>query len=91
MVRLAPPLFLAFSVLATSAHAATGRATVAVSLKIEPTCAAKAAPQIKSGEPKVGIACATQPPPTTGEPSGKAAYVVRTIRRPEGTVVSFEF
>jgi hypothetical protein len=91
MVRLALPVSLALMAFASPAHATTERATVAVSLRVEPTCAAKTTPLPKSGEPTVGIDCATQPPSTTGEPAAKPHYVVRTVHRPEGTVVSFEF
>ena len=108
MVRLSLSAALALAVLASPAHAATERATIAVSLRVEATCAARVESPRKPGEPAVGIDCATQPwpsngepavevdcatqpPSATGEPAAKPAYVVRTVNRPEGTVVSFEF
>ena len=91
MFRHRLTISLALSVFASPAHAATEHATVAVSLRVEPTCAAETAPPRKLGEPTVGIACPTLPPSAKGDPAAKPAYVVRTIHRPEGTVVSFEF
>ena len=91
MVRLSLSAALALAVLASPAHAATERATIAVSLRVEPTCAARTEPPRKPGEQAVEIDCATQPPSATGEPAATPAYVVRTVNRPEGTVVSFEF
>ena len=91
MVRVTWSISLVVAVLASPTQAATECATIAVSLKVEPTCAARTAPRRKPGAPPVVLACPTLPAPTTGEPPDNPAYVVRTVPGPEGTVVSFEF
>ncbi|TCJ39028.1 hypothetical protein [Parafrankia sp. BMG5.11] len=71
--------------------AAEERATINVSLKIEPFCAARSVPASNSAGPSFAIDCARNPQRAGPGREGSPPYSVRTVRNARGTVISFEF
>jgi hypothetical protein len=78
------------ALVAAPAHAATERASIAVSLRVLPSCAARTAKPLERKGPQP-LECVTTPAHGQARFKEQPAYAMRTYRSAAGTVVSYDF
>jgi len=88
MLRALPLCIIAM--LAAPAHAGTERASVAVSLRVLPSCVAQTKEVANHGLP-APLQCSTQPLQNDSRAAPQPFYTVRAYRSADGTVVSYDF
>lgn len=90
MARFFPLISLVFAA-ASPVLAAEERATINVSLKVEPFCAVRPPLRGTRRAPAAAIDCSPDPARSRGEQERAPPYTVRTIRTAGGTVISLDF
>ena len=93
MSRVCLTACLALGALASPAYATAERATIAVTLTVEPSCAATVAPASNDRKEPEVVVCAGAParPTFASKSEQPPAYTVRTIRGRNGTVLAIDF